>query len=241
MILKHKRKIQKKNIINILMMNLIIALMVIGSCATVPHVTLQDRTMYISTGLRSTWAHPTFDMRTGYFSTFGKHARLIADAMGCATLRIDGLVSPLWRHQNVFIRLQLQKTLDLGSYLRVEQTLRRCSRIRWSQSPLITRSFLNLSRMVWNAQRRSSRTRYHQGGSRGIQYEQPAPTPLRYRTDWTPRLIGRTRGTIHTTGRNYNSSSTTNRVNGRGRTTSSITGGLQKRVSASGRKQLVNV
>ena len=236
MIFKAILKILKTNITATLIMSLIIVMMVIGSCATVPRATLQDRTIFISTGLRSMWAPQTFDMQTGYFSTFGKHARLIADAMGCATLRIDGLVSPLWRHQNVFIRLQLQKTLDLGSYLRVEQTLRRCSRIRWSRSPLITRSFLNLSRMVWNAQRRNSRTRYHQGGSRGIQYEQPAPHPLRYRTDWTPQLIGRTRGTIHTTGRNYNSSSTTNRVNGRGRTTSSITGGLQKRVSASGRK-----
>ena len=101
MILKHKGKIQKKNIINILMMSLIIVLMVIGSCATAPHVTLQDRTMYISTGLRSTWVHPTFDMRTGYFSTFGRHARPIIDVMGCATLRIDGLVSPLWRLQKL--------------------------------------------------------------------------------------------------------------------------------------------
>ena len=217
-------------------MSLIIALMVIGSCATVPHVTLQDRTMYISPGLKSTWVHPTFDMQTGYFSTFGRHARLITDVMGCATLRIDGLVSPLWRLQKLSTLQQQLRIQDLGFFLKVEPTLRKCSRIKWSQSQLITRSFLNQYRTVWNVQRRNSRTRYRQGDSLVIQSVPQPPPPTRYRPAWIPQLTGRTQGIIHTTGRNYNSSSTTNRVNGKGRTTSLITGGLQKRVSASGRK-----
>ena len=236
MIFKAILKILKTNIIVISIMSLIIVMMVIGSCATVPRATLQDRTMYISTGLRSTWAHQTFDMQTGYFSTFGRHARLITDAMGCATLRIDGLVSPLWRLQKWSTLQQQLRIQDLGFFLKVEPMLRRCSRIRWYPSPLITRSFSNLSRTVWNAQRRNSRTRYRQGDSLVIRSVPQPPPPMRYRMDWTPQLTGRTRGTIHTTGRNYNSSSTTNQVNGRGRTTSSITGGLRKRVSASGRK-----
>ena len=236
MIFKAILRILKTNIIVTSIMSLIVVMMVIGSCATVPRATLQDRTIFISTGLKSMWVPQTFDMRTGYFSTFGRHARLITDVMGCATLRIDGLVSPLWRLQKLSTLQQQLRIQDLGFFLKVEPTLRRCSPIRWSQSQLITRSFLNQYRTVWNVQKRNSRTKYHQGGSRGIRYEPPAPPPLRYRTDWTPQLIGRTRGTIHTTGRNYNSSSTTNRVNGRGRTISSITGELQKRASASGRR-----
>jgi hypothetical protein len=76
-------------------MFLFLLTMVIGSCATVPRATLQDRTIFISTGLKSMWAPQTFDMQTGYFSTFGKHARLIADAMGCATLKTVVQVSRL--------------------------------------------------------------------------------------------------------------------------------------------------
>ena len=85
------QKILKKNTTSILIMSLIIVMMGIGSCATVPRTTLQDRTMSISLGQRSTWEHQTLDRRIESFTISGRHARQIKDLTECATLRTDGL------------------------------------------------------------------------------------------------------------------------------------------------------
>ena len=157
--------------------------------------------------------------------------------MECATLRIDGLDSVLWPHLSVSTRLQLQKTLGLASYLRLEEMLKKCLQIRLYQYRPIILSSSSPSRMVWNVPKRNSRIKYPQGDSQETRYDPPAPTRgMRPRMDWIQPSIGRIPGTTPTMGRSYNSLSTMNRVNGRGPTTSSTTGGSPKRVSVSARK-----
>ncbi len=159
------------------------------------------------------------------------------DPMECATLRIDGLDSVLWPHLSVSTRLQLQRTLGLGSYLRLEQMLKKCLQIRLYQYRPIILSSSSPSRMVWNVPKRNSRIKYPQDDSHETRYDPPAPTRgMRPRMDWIQPSTGRIPGTTPMMGRNYNSLSTMNRVNGRGPTTSSTTGGSPKRVSVSARK-----
>ena len=236
MILKGKVRMLKNLIINTLTVNLIIVLMVIGSCATVNRATLQDHTISISTGQKLMWDHQILDRQIGYFSTFGKLARLIPDPMECATLRIGDLDLVLWPHLSASTRLQLQKTLGLAYYLKLELMLKRCLQTRWYQYPPIILSSSNQSRTVWNAPKRNYPIRYPQGDLREIRYDPPEPPKRKSRMDWIQPSIGRTRGTTPMMGRNYNSLSTMNRVNGRGPTTSSTTGGSPKRVSVSARK-----
>ena len=235
MILNSTKKILKKNTISILTLSLIIGMMVIGSCATEYRLSLQGHTIYTSTGLRSTWDHQILDKQIDYFFISGKPVNWIIDPMECATSKIDGLVSPLWRVQKLSILQPLQKIQGLEYYQRQELMRRRCLQTRWYLYPRTIRSFSNQYRMVWNVPRLSYPTRSRQEGLREIPLEPREPKRIR-RPDWIQRLTGRTPVIIPTTGKNYNSSSMMNRVNGRDRTTSSITGGLQKRVSASGRR-----
>ena len=114
-------KILKKNTTNILIVSLIIVMMGIGSCATVPRTTLQDRTMFISLGQRSTWEHQILGRQTESFITFGRHARQIRDLMECATLRTDGQALASWHPQRLLTWQQLPRTLDLGSYLKLSR------------------------------------------------------------------------------------------------------------------------
>ena len=233
MILKDNQKILKSLITNILIMSSIIVLMAIGSCATVSRATLQDHTISTSTGQKLMWDHQILDTQIGYFSTFGRLARLMPDPMECATLRIDGLDSVLWPHLSVSTRLQLQRTLGLGSYLRLEQMLKKCLQIRLYQYRPIILSSSNQSRTVWSAPKRSYPTRSLQEDLRETRYDPPDPPKRRYRTDWIRPSIGRTRETTPMMGRSYNSSSMMNRGNGRGPTISSTTGGSQRRASGS--------
>jgi len=73
------RKILKSSTILILKMSLIIVLMVTGSCATMSLVTLQDRTIYTSTGRKLTLEHLILDKPTESFITSGRLARQIED------------------------------------------------------------------------------------------------------------------------------------------------------------------
>ena len=123
--------------------------MVTGSCATMNLVTLQDSTIYTSTGQKLTLDHLILGKQTEYFTTFGKLARQIEDLTACVTLRTDDLGLALWHPHKQLTWQQYQKILDLGSYLRLVQMQRRCSQIRWYQYPLITRSFSNQYRTVW--------------------------------------------------------------------------------------------
>ena len=222
---------------NTLIKSLIFVLMVTGSCETVSHVTSPAPIIYTSIGQRSMWVHPTLGMQTDYFFISGRHARPIIDVMEWATLRIDGLVSPLWHLQKLSTWQLLPEMRGLGYYQRLEQTRRRCLQIRLSRFPRTTRFFLNQYRTVWRGQRQNYRTRYHREGSQERQYRQPPKPPKRViRWDLIPPSTGRIQVTIPTTGRNYRSSSMTNRASGRSRTTFSITGGSQKRVSVSVRR-----
>ena len=232
MILSNIKKILKKNTINILIPSLIIAMMVIGSCATVPRVSLQGHTISTSTGLKSTWDHRTLGMPIEYFFISGRLANWTIDPMECAISRIDGLVSPLWRVQKLSILQQRLRIQDLGYYLRQEQMLRRCLQTKWYLYPRITHSFSNQYRTEWNVPKQNYRTRYRQGGSREIPLKPRVPRRIP-KQDWIRLSTGRTPVTTPTMERSSNYLSTMNRVNGRGRTTSSITGGLQKRVSGS--------
>ena len=117
MILNIILKKLKSNTINILIPSLLVGMMVIGSCATVSHATLQDHTICISTGQRLTWGHRISGMPTESSITFGKHARLIADVMECATSKTDGLALASWRLQKLLTLLQHQGTRDLEYYL----------------------------------------------------------------------------------------------------------------------------
>ena len=156
------RKILKSSTILILKMSLIIVLMVTGSCATMSLVTLQDRTIYTSTGRKLTFEHLILDKPTESFITSGRLARQIEDLTECATLRIDGLGLALWHPQKLLTWQQYPKTLGFESYLRLVQMQRRCSQIRWYQYPLITRSFSNQYRTEWKDQRRNYPTRSRQ-------------------------------------------------------------------------------
>ena len=211
-------------------------MIVTGSCATVPRVTLQGHTISTSTGLKSTWDHLILGRQTEYFTTFGRLARQMPGLMECATLRTGGLDLVLWHHPNALTRQQLQKILGLGYYQRLELMQRRCLQTRWFQYPSTIRSFSNQSRTVWNVPRRSSPTKYPQEDLPEIPFEKPKWKEREWKKVWTQPSIGRTQGTIRTMGRNYNSSSMMNRVNGRGPTTSSTTGGSPKRVSGSVQK-----
>ena len=233
MILKIIQKIQKMAIINISIMSLIIVMMVIGSCATVNRATLQGHTISTSTGQKLMWDHQILDRQIGYFSTFGKLARLIPDPMECAILRIGDPDLALWPHLSASTRLQLQQTLGLGYYLKLEQMLKRCSQIKWYQYRPIIPFSLSQSRTVWNVPKQNSRIKYPQEDSHETRYDPPDPFKRKRRMDWIPLSTGRTPGTIPMMGRSYNSSSMMNRVNGRGPTISSTTGGSPKRASVS--------
>ena len=233
MILKAIQKILKINIINILMMSLIIVLMATGSCATVNRVTLQGHTISTLTGQKLMWDHQILDRQIGYFSTFGRLARLTPDPMECATLRIGDLDLALWPHLSASTRLQLQKTLGLGYYLKLELMLKRCLQTKWYPYPPIILSSSNQSRTVWNAPKRNSRIKYPQDDSHETRYDPPDPFKRKRRMEWIPLSTGRTQGTTPMMGRSYNSSSMMNRVNGRGPIISSTTGGSPKRASVS--------
>ena len=155
-------KILKKNTTNILIVSLIIVMMGIGSCATVPRTTLQDRTMSISLGQRSTWEHQILGRQTESFITFGRHVRQIRDLMECATLRTDGLALASWHPQRLLTWQQLPRTLDLGSYLKLEQMQRRCLQTRLYPYRSTIHFFSNQYRMGWNDRRRSYPIRYRQ-------------------------------------------------------------------------------
>ena len=230
MILNNIRTILKKSIMTISTVSLLGGIMVIGSCATAPRVTLQGHTISTLTGQRSMWAHRTLDKQIEYSITFGRRARLIQDVMECATSRTDGLVFPSWQAQRLLTKLRSLETLDSEFYLSLDLMLKRCSQTRWFQYRQTTRSSSNRSRMVWKDPKRNYPTRFRHEDSREI----PCEPPRRRRTNnrvWTQPSIGRTQETTRTMGRNSSYSSTMNRANGRGRTTSSTTGGLRKPVS----------
>ena len=224
------RKILKSSTILILKMSLITALMATGSCATMSLVTLQDRTIYTSTGRKLTLEHLILDKPTESFITSGRLARQIEDLTECATLRIDGLGLALWHPQKLLTWQQYPKTLGLESYLRLVQMQRRCSQIRWYQYPLITRSFSNQYRTEWKDQRRNYPTRSRQEDLRGIQSRRVIIRKNTGRGS-TQQSTGRTRETTRTMVRNSNSLYMTNRANGNGRTIYSTTGGSRKRAS----------
>ena len=212
------------------MLNLTAGMLVIGSCATVKRTTLQDRTMSISLGQRSTWEHQTLDKRIEYFITSGRHVRQIKDLMECATSRIDGLGLASWHRQKLLIWQPLPRTLDLGSYLKLEQMQRRCLQTRLYPYQSTIHFFSNQYRMGWNDQRRSYPIKYRQEDLP----EMPSKKPIIRRNlgrGSIPRSTGRIRETTRTMERNYNSSSMMNPVNGRGRTIYSTTGGSRKRAS----------
>ena len=219
---------------NILIGSLIIGMTVIGSCATANHVTLQDRTISISIGPKSTWDHQILDKQIEFFSTFGRRVNWIGDAMECAILRIDGQGLASWHPLSVSTRLQLQRTLGLGSYLRLEQMLCSCSQIRLYQYRPIIPSSLNQFRTVWSVPKQNYPIKFPREDSRETPLNfPPREKPRRYKKDWIQPSIGRIPGTTRTKGRNYNSSFMTNRVNGNVPTISSTTGGSQRRVSGS--------
>ena len=237
MTFKTFQKILKKSIIATSTVSLIAGMLAIGSCATVPLTTLQDHTMFISLGQRSTWDHLILDRRTEYFTTFGKRVRLINEATECATLRIDDLDLALWRLQRQSTWQLPLRTQDLGSYLRLERMLRRCSRTRLYPFQSTTRFSSNQYRTEWNVPKQNYPTRFLPKDLPEIPLRKPIKKKKKdWEQAWIPRSTGRTRATTRTMGRNYNSSSTTNRANGRGPTTSSTTGGSRKPASGSVQK-----
>ena len=123
-------------------MSLVGGLMVIGSCATAPRVTLQGHTISTLTGQKSTWDHRTLDRQTEFFTISGKRARLIQEVMECATSRTDGLVSPSWEARRLFTKLRSPGIPDSEFYLNLEEMQRRCSLIKLYQYQQIIRSSL---------------------------------------------------------------------------------------------------
>ena len=149
----------KNSIIIILILNLIGVMMVTGSCATGSPVTLQDRTICISTGQRLTWGLRSSDMLTGSFIIFGRRARPITDVTVCATSRIDGLGLASWHHQKLLTWLQHQETRGLAYYPRPVLTLKKCSPIKSYQYRPTIRSFSNRYKTEWKGRKPSYPTR----------------------------------------------------------------------------------
>ena len=112
------------------MMNLIIAVMVIGSCATAPPVTLQDHTTFTLTGQKLMLDLPTLGKQIEYSIIFGKPAKPIADPTECVSLKIDGQDSVLWHLPSALIKLPHQKTLDLEYCLRPVLMQKKCLPIK---------------------------------------------------------------------------------------------------------------
>ena len=193
--------------------------------------------MSISLGQRSTWDHLILDRQTGYFTTFGRRVRLINGATECATLRIDDLDLALWRLQRQSTWQLPLRTQDLGSYLRLERMLRRCSQTRLYPFQSTIRFSSNQYRTEWNVPKQNYPIKFLPSDLPEIPLRKPIKKKKKdWEQAWTPRSTGRTRATTRTMGRNYNSSSTTNRANGRGPTTSSTTGGSRKPASGSVQK-----
>ena len=126
MILNLIKKTLKKNTISILILSLIIVPMVIGSCATGYRLSLQGHTISTSTGLRSMWDPLILDRQIDYSFIFGRPVNWIIDPMVCATSRIDGLVSPLWRVRKWSI-LQQQPKIQPEPKLFQHRQLNLCS------------------------------------------------------------------------------------------------------------------
>ena len=219
----------------ILKVSLITVLMVTGSCATMSLVTLQDRTIYTSTGQKLMLDHLILGKQTEYSTTFGKLARQIEDLTACATLRIEDQGLALWHPQRLLTWQQYPKTLGLGYYLRLAQMQRRCSQIRWYQYPSTIHSFSSQYRTVWKDRRQNYPTRSRQEDSQEIQSRRVIIRKNTGRGS-TQQSTGKTRETTRTMGRNSNSLCMTNRANGRSRIISSTTGGLRKRASGSEQK-----
>ena len=183
-------------------LNLIVALMVTGSCATVSLPTLQEATTCTLTGPRLTLGHRTSVRQTGFSFTFGRHARLTGVAMACATSRIDGLDFHSWQAQRRYIKLQSQRMLDLGYYQRRELMLRRCLPTRSYLYPSTIHFSSNQYRTVWRDQRRRSLTKSRRGNS-------PVNRSLRQnrRSTWgtgsTLLSTGRTQETTRMMEKNY--------------------------------------
>ncbi len=230
------QKTIRKNNMSTLTKSLIIVLMVTGSCATVPRVTLQGHTISTLTGPKSTWDLQTLDRQIEYFTTSGRLARQMPGLMECATLRIDDLDFLSWPHLNASTRLQLQRTLGLGYYQRLEQMRRKCLQTRWYQLVSTTRSSSNQYRTGWSVPKPNSPTKYPPEDLPETPFEKPKWKEREWEKVWTRPSIGRIPGTTPMMGRNYNSSSMMSRGNGRGPTTSSTTGGSPKRASGSVQK-----
>ena len=186
--------------------------------------------MSISIGQRSTWEHQILGKQTESFITSGRRARQIKDLMECATSRIDGLGLALWHPQKLLIWQPLPRTLDLGSYLRLERMQRKCLQTRLYPYQSTIHFFSNQYRMGWNDRRRSYPIKYRQEDLP----EMPSKKPIIRRNlgrGSIPRSTGRIRETTRMMEKSYNSSSMMNPVNGKGRTIYSTTGGSQKRAS----------
>ena len=119
--------------------SLIVVMLATGSCVTLSPVTSQDPIIYTSTGQRLTWEHLTFGRQTEIFYYFWEacKADYIRFIRMCYRSRIRIGVQDFhsWRQARQYNRLQLQRTLDTESYLRLERMLRRCSPTRWSNLP----------------------------------------------------------------------------------------------------------
>ncbi len=235
MILNNIKTILKKNITTILTVSLLGVIMVIGSCAMAPRVTLQGHTISTLTGQRSMWEHRTLGRQIEYSITFGRRARLIREVMACATLRTDGQVFHSWQAQKLLTKLRSQETLDSEFYLNLDLMLRRCSQTRWFQYHQTTLSSSNQYKTVWKDPKPSYPIRFRQEDLPEILCAPPRRKKTNNRV-WTQQSTGRIQETTRMMGRSSGYLSTMNRVNGKGRTTSSITGGSRKRVLGSEQK-----
>ena len=128
--LKIIQKKLKSNITNILMLSLIVAMMVTGSCATGSRVTLRDHTICTSTGQRLTWARLNLGKQTRYSIISGKLAKQITDVTECATLKTDGLGLASWHHQKLLTWLQHREIQDSVYYQKPALTQKKCLQIR---------------------------------------------------------------------------------------------------------------
>ena len=100
-------------------------------------------------GRKSTSERQSIEKQTDYFSYSGKPAKQITGVTVCVILKIEGVVFRSWHLQNLSTWPRLVPTRDLGSYLKVVQTLRKCSQTKSYPLVLIIRSSSNQYKTEW--------------------------------------------------------------------------------------------
>ena len=151
-------------------------------------------------GQKLTLDNQTLENQIDYFTYSGKPARQTQGALECATLRIDGVDSPLCLLERQSTLLQYQLIQDTVYFQSQDLMQKRCLPTRLYQSRLTTRFSLNPYKMVWIDQRLNLHIEYqHQSLQEG---NLTLMSSKKISKGWILLLIGRIQVTTLMMGKN---------------------------------------